>query len=151
MRRALLVLWAVATVALTSSAAGASSEVWLPNGNAADPLTSAPQKRCPVLFVHGHNADDANDADFNYRKNWVQAVDGLPSFQQTLDDPANTATLDIEAYFIRFVDQHRSIVEDARDIGDAVERILARHDSSYTPFMANPSTAVRVAIISRHC
>jgi hypothetical protein len=101
-----------------------------------------------VLFVHGHNPDDANDADFNYRKNWVQAVDGLPSFQQTLEDPANTATVDIEAYFIRFVDQHRSIVEDARDIGDAVERILARHDPSYTPFMANPSTAVRVAIIA---
>ena len=101
-----------------------------------------------MLFVHGHNPDDANDADFNYRKNWVQAVDGLPSFQQTLEDPANTATLDIEAYFIRFVDQHRSIVEDARDIGDAVERILARHDSSYTPFMASPSTSVRVAIIS---
>ncbi len=148
MRRALLALWVAISVALTSSAAGAASEVWLPNGNAADPLTSAPQKRRPVLFVHGHNPDDANDADFNYRKNWVQAVDGLPSFQQTLDDPANTATLDIEAYFIRFVDQHRSIVEDARDIGDAVERILARHDSSYTPFMANPSTAVRVAIIS---
>ena len=36
-----------------------------PNGNAADPLTSAPQKRRPVLFVHGHNPDDANDADFN--------------------------------------------------------------------------------------
>lgn len=148
MRRPLLVLWVVAIVTLTSSAAWGASEVWLPNGSAPDPLTSAPQKRRPVLFVHGHNPDDANDADFNYRKNWVQAVDGLPSFQQTLEDPANTATLDIEAYFIRFVDQHRSIVEDARDIGDAVERILARHDSSYTPFMASPSTSVRVAIIS---
>jgi hypothetical protein len=148
MRRPLLVLWVVVTVTLTSSAAWAASEVWLPNGTQSDPLTSTPQKRRPVLFIHGHNPDDANDADFNYRKNWVQAVDGLPSFQQTLEDPANTATLDIEAYFIRFVDQHRSIVEDARDIGDAVERILARHDSSYTPFMANPSTVVRVAIIA---
>ena len=61
MRRALLVLWAVATVALTSSAAWATSEVWLPNGNAPDPLTSVPQKRRPVLFVHGHNADDASE------------------------------------------------------------------------------------------
>jgi hypothetical protein len=68
----------------------------LPNGNAADPLRSAPQKQRPVLFVHGHNPDDANDADFNYRETWVQAVDGLPSFQQTLDDATNTATLDIE-------------------------------------------------------
>ncbi len=148
MRRHLLVLWVVVTVTLTSSAAWAASEVWLPSGTAPDPLTSAPQKRRPVLFVHGHNPDDANDADFNYRKNWIQAVNGLPSFQQTIEDPANTDTLDIEAYFIRFVDQHRSIVEDARDIGDAVERILARHDSSYAPFMANPSTAVRVAIIA---
>src|SRR5574341_2270674 len=147
-RRHLFVLWVVVTLTMTSSAAWAASEVWLPNGSAPDPLTSAPQHRRPVLFVHGHNPDDASDADFNYRKNWVQAVDGLPSFQQTLDDPANTATLDIEAYFIRFVDQHRSIVEDARDTGDAIERILARHDPSYTPFMANPSTAVRVAIVA---
>ncbi|HEX9504923.1 MAG TPA: vWA domain-containing protein, partial [Acidimicrobiia bacterium] len=101
-----------------------------------------------MLFVHGHNPNDASDADFNYRKDWVQAVDGLPSFQLTLEDPANAGTLDIEAYFIRFVDQHRSIVDDARDIGDAVERILARHDPSYTPFMANPSTPVKVAIIA---
>jgi len=57
-------------------------------------MTSAPQKRRPVLFVHGHNPDDANDADFNYRKNLVQAVNGLPSFQLTLDDPAKTATLE---------------------------------------------------------
>ena len=148
MTRHLFTLWVVVTLTLTSGAAWAASEVWLPNGSAPDPLTSAPQKRRPVLFVHGHNPNDASDADFNYRKDWVQAVDGLPSFQLTLEDPANAGTLDVEAYFIRFVDQHRSIVDDARDIGDAVERILARHDPSYTPFMANPSTPVRVAIIS---
>jgi hypothetical protein len=148
MTRHLFTLWVVVTLTLASSATWAASEVWLPNGTAPDPLTSAPQKRRPVLFVHGHNANDANDVDFNYRKDWVQAVDGLPSFQQTLEDPANAGTLDIEAYFIRFVDQHRSIVDDARDIGDAIERILARHDPSYTPFTASPSTAVRVAIVS---
>jgi hypothetical protein len=148
MRRHLFTLWVVVTLTLASSAAWAASEVWLPNGSAADDLTSTPQKRRPVLFVHGHNPDDASDADFNYRKNWTQAINGLPSFQQTLLDPANADTLDIEAYFIRFVDQHRSIVEDARDIGDAVERILHRHDSTYTPLMANPTTPVRVAIIA---
>src|SRR5262245_25917263 len=111
--------WRLSRPSLMSSAAQAASEVWLPSGSAPDPLTAAPQKRRPVLFVHGHNPDDASDADFNYRKNWVQAVNGLPSFQLTLDDPANASTLDIEPYFIRFVDQHRSIVEDARDIADA--------------------------------
>ena len=148
MNRALLVASLVVSMALTGSASWAASEIWLPNGNAPDPLTSAPQHRRSVLFVHGHNSDDAGDADFNYRKNWVDPVDGLPSFQQTLLDAANTATLDIEAYFIRFVDQHRSIVDDAADIADAVERILARHDPAYTPSMANPSTAVKVAIIA---
>jgi hypothetical protein len=148
MTRHLLTLWVVAALTLASSAAWAASEVRLPNGSGPDPLTSTPQKRRPVLFVHGHNSDDANDADFNFQKNWTQAVNGLPSFQQTLEDPANAGTLDIEVYFIRFVEQHRSIVEDARDVGDAVERILARHDSSYTPFMANPSTPVRVAIVA---
>lgn len=84
MRRRLLALWVVVTVTLTSSAAWAASEIWLPNGSVPDPLTSAPQKLRPVLFVHGHNPDDASDADFNYRKNWVDAVDGLPSFQHSV-------------------------------------------------------------------
>ena len=127
--------------------AGNAAEVRLRDDTVLGPGSPVPQKPRPVLFVHGHNAEDAMDADFNYRKNWIDPVNGLPSFKQTLDATENLGPLDVEPYFIRFVDQNRSIVEDARDIGDAVERILARHDPSHVPFTANPSTAVKVAII----
>src|SRR5206468_10636153 len=43
MRRHLLGLWLGVSIALTASAAWAASEIWLPNGTAPDPLTSAPQ------------------------------------------------------------------------------------------------------------
>ena len=148
MTRLLLILSVALAVGVTSAAAARASEVRLGDDSVLGAGSPAPQKQRPVLFVHGHNAEDAMDADFNYQKNWIQAIDGLPSFKQTLDAAENAGPLDIEPYFIRFVDQHRSIVEDARDIGDAVERILARHDPSYTPFTGTPSTAVKVAIIA---
>ena len=85
----------------------------------------------PVLFVHGHNLDDALDQDFNYRKNWQQPLDypillKLPSFKIALD-LAQNANLGIEPYYIRFQDQNRSISEDAAEIREAVTRILRRH------------------------
>ena len=148
MRHLLLVLSVSLAVIAASGPSASAADVFLGDDSVLGAGTPAPQKRRPVLFVHGHNAEDAMDADFNYRKNWIQAIDGLPSFKLTLDAPENAGPLDIEPYFIRFVDQHRSIVEDARDIGDAVERILARHDPFYTPFTATPSTVVKVAIIA---
>ncbi len=108
--------------------------------------TPALQGKIPVLFVHGHNLLSQNDADFNFRKNWHNPHDGLPSFKQTLELPEN-AWLDIEPYYIRFQDQNRSIVEDAREIGWAVEHILHRHDPNHAPFTPNPFTNVKVAII----
>jgi hypothetical protein len=142
----LSMLWVVVTAVLASGVASPASEVWLPGGTMPDPLTSAPQKQQPVLFVHGHNAASDVDADFNYRKNWIDVLDATsPSFQTTLDE---NPALDIEPYFIRFVDQDRSIVDDAADIADAVERILARHDPSYVPNTATPSTTVKVAIVA---
>jgi hypothetical protein len=88
--------------------------------------------RQPVLFVHGHNLNEAMDQDFNYRKNWQQPLDypvllKLPSFKIALDLPQN-ANLDIEPYYIRFQDQNRSISQDAAEIREAVTRILRRHD-----------------------
>jgi hypothetical protein len=88
--------------------------------------------RIPVLFVHGHNLDDAMDQDFNYRKNWQQPLDyplllKLPSFKIALDLPQN-ANVGVEPYYIRFQDQNRSITEDAAEIREAVTRILRRHD-----------------------
>ena len=136
--------------ALIASGEGpvSAAEVRLGDDSVLGPASGAPARGRPVLFVHGHNAEDAMDADFNYRKNWIDGIDGLPSFKQTLDATENLGPLDIEPYFIRFVDQDRSIVEDARDIGDAVERILARHDPTHVPFTTTPTTAVKVAIIA---
>jgi hypothetical protein len=108
--------------------------------------TPAIQGKTPVLFVHGHNLLSPNDTDFSFRKNWHDPHDGLPSFKQTLDLPEN-AWLNIEPYYIRFQDQNRSIVEDAREIGWAVEHILHRHDPSHVPFTQNPSSNIKVAII----
>lgn len=108
--------------------------------------TPAIQGKIPVLFVHGHNLLSANDTDFGFRKNWHDPHNGLPSFKQTLDLSEN-AWLNIEPYYIRFQDQNRSIVEDAREIGWAIEHILHRHDPNHAPFTTNPSTNVKVAII----
>ena len=108
--------------------------------------TPALQGKIPVLFVHGHNLISPDDADFSFRKNWQDSHDGLPSFRQALELPEN-AWLDIEPYYIRFQDQDRSIVEDAREIGWAVEHILHRHDPNHVPFTSNPSMNVKVAII----
>ena len=99
----------------------------------------------PVLFVHGHNLDDAMDQDFNYRKNWQLPLDypillKLPSFKIALDLPQN-AGLGIEPYYIRFQDQNRSITEDAAEVREAVARILRRH--------GDPNAAqVKVVIIA---
>lgn len=100
----------------------------------------------PVLFVHGHNTDSDMDEDLNFEKNWKLPLNGFPSFKQALDHVDN-AGLGIEAYFIRFIDQHRSIVADAREIEWAVEHILKRHDTSHDPFTQTPTTTARVAII----
>src|SRR5262245_9476268 len=102
MRCRLLILSIALTAVLASSVACPASEVWLPGGTMPDPLTSPPQKQHPVLFVHGHNAGSSVDADFNYRKNWLDVLDATsPSFQTTLDE---NPALDIEPYFIRLVD-----------------------------------------------
>ncbi|MCA9285589.1 MAG: VWA domain-containing protein, partial [Phycisphaerales bacterium] len=133
-------------LALPTGIAAAQSEVHLADDTILGPTSPAPTGSRPVLFVHGHNLLSASDADFNYRKNWFEP-NGQTSFKAAIDAPAN-AWLDIEPYFIRFGPQNRSIVEDAREIGDAVERILARHDPNHQPFASNPSTAARVAIVA---
>ncbi len=69
---------------------------------------------------------------------------GLPSFHQAVELPENDA-LGIEAYYIRFLDQDRSIDDDAAEIDEAVEAILERHDPNYA---ATGTTNVQVAIIA---
>lgn len=139
-----MVPWAVfwVFVALPLTAAAQTAEVHLADDLLLTDGVPPPTGQLPVLFVHGHNATD-NDADFNYKKNWWNTLDSLPSFKQVLDLPQN-AGLGIEPYFIRFQDQDRSISDDAAEIGNAVDRIIRRHDPTYAPGGSSP---VRVAVI----
>lgn len=110
------------------------------------PTTPPPLRRLPVLFVHGHNFEDAQDADFNYQKNWQDS--SRLSFKPTLELSAN-ADLDIEDYYIRFEDQGHSISEDATDISDAIDLILHRHDPGYAyPPIPGETSHVKVVIIA---
>lgn len=107
-----------------------------------EPLTEV---RLPVLFVHGHNLNNAMDQDSNYKKNWQDPLDygnvlRLPSFKIALDLQQNS-NLGIEPYYIRFQNQNRSIIEDAGEIGEAIERILKRHNDP-------EATQVKVVIIA---
>jgi hypothetical protein len=111
-------------------------------------VTTPPVNNLPVLFVHGHNVLDENDAGSagpNYKVNWVNSRNALKSFHQTIFSSLNDQ-LGIEPYYIRFQIQGRSIADDAAEIGQAVETILKRHDSNFNP--ANSSTNVKVVIIA---
>jgi hypothetical protein len=109
-----------------------------------DALTP-PDNAIPVLFVHGHdpNPDPQHP---NYRKNFHDVIDGLTSFERTLDLLENRC-LGIEPYYLHFgdapIDHERSIDEDAIQIGEAVNLILARHR------LRDPNNAeLRLAIIA---
>jgi hypothetical protein len=87
-----------------------------------------PSRRLPVLFVHGH--DPSPDPQHpNYRKNFHDSLEGLTSFKSALDLPENIC-LGIEPYYLHFgdaaADHERSIDEDAAQIREAVDLVLAR-------------------------
>jgi von Willebrand factor type A domain len=87
--------------------------------------------RLPVLFVHGHAAD--------YQETWWNRnvlIFTLTSFKDTL---GLNPELDVQPYYISFADNTRSIVDDARDIADAVDDIIRRHNTAYAA--ANPNLA----------
>jgi hypothetical protein len=131
----------VGFLALGSAASAQTADLYLADNTRFDDGPSVPARRLPVLFVHGHNTATDESTNPNYRKNWQ---DVLPSFKQTLDLMPENDGLGIEAYYIRFLAQGRSITEDAAEISNAVERILHRHDSNYP---TNP-THVQIVIIA---
>ncbi len=88
----------------------------------------------PILFVHGHLR--------NYEATWLDSANGLTSFGAALT--ANNH-LRIEPYFINFQNKDRSIVEDAVEIGQAVDIILDRHNANYDP--ANPNSITQQLVI----
>lgn len=108
--------------------------------------TSRPLQPLPVLFVHGHKPDTDTSTEPHYRVTWQTALGSLPSFAQALTHSQN-AGLGIEAYYIHFTDHNRSIADDAREIGEAVELILQRHDPAYVPGDPQHPTNVQVVLI----
>jgi len=108
--------------------------------------TSRPLQPLPVLFVHGHKPDTDTSTEPHYRVTWQTALGSLPSFAQALTHPQN-AGLGIEAYYIDFTDHNRSIADDAREIGEAVELILQRHDPAYVPGDPQHPTNVQLVLI----
>jgi hypothetical protein len=133
-------LAAAAAALLVFVPAAAAVEVHLADDSLLDASSPAPDGNLPVLFVHGHGGND-EASNPNYQNNWQEPLNGLPSFQQALTENEG---LGIEEYYIRFLDQDRSITEDAREIGEAIELILQRHDPDY-PAQA---THVQVAIVA---
>lgn len=98
------------------------------------PHESPPLRSIPVLFVHGHLR--------NFQETWLEPVNGFTSFGAALT--ANKH-LGIKPYFINFQNNNRSIVEDAVEIGQAVDIILDRHNAHYDP--SNPDSISRKIVI----
>jgi hypothetical protein len=123
-------------------------EVHLSDDSVLTSSSPAPVHRLPVLFVHGHvfDADTDDPTNPHYKQNFWEAPDGLTSFKQTLDHNINSG-LDIEPYYIRFEDQSRSITADARDIQDAVDQIVQRHNPGFNTTMPAAPPAVQVTIV----
>ena len=126
----------------------AMPDIYLADGTLLDANSPAPTGAQPVLFVHGHKFL-VLDPEPYYRATWVQSLDStLRSFGETLAHAENNG-LDIEPYYLNFGVHNRSLVEDARAIGEAVERLLARHhDATELPLDESQPPRVRVVIIA---
>ncbi len=125
-----------------------AADLYLADGAVLGAQSPEPKGARPVLFVHGHKLA-LLDPEPHYLETWRQSLDNtLRSFGETLEHPDN-AWLDIEPYYLNFGIHDRSMVEDARDIGDAVERILARHhDPAELPLDASRPPRIQVTIIA---
>ncbi len=134
------------TMAITPLPAHAQPvEVYSLGGDDLVDFDSPPANPLPMLFVHGHNLTDGSDKEPNYKKNWVDRLCDLPSFNQALD---RNPQLGIEPYYISFQDRHRPLEEDAWEIARAVDLILHRHDPSYDLSDPARSTHAQVAVIA---
>jgi hypothetical protein len=120
-----------------------------------DPPPAVAAGRRPVLFVHGHRFDfftgDDNDSDTDpkYQVNFIRRLNigagmTLPSFDLTI---VRNSNLNIEPYYIRFVDQARSISHDANDVSAAVDLIVRRHNPGFDVINPPGPPEVQVAII----
>ncbi len=136
----------VSLMAMAGGPARAQPQIELSDGSLLDGIADPTVfKRLPVLFVHGHGGDPAAA----WRSSGPGLFPGI-SFEQTLNLQQNLDDLGLEPYYIRFTDQDRSILEDAGEIGEAVEIILNRHDPSYDLTLppAQRKTHVQLAVIA---
>lgn len=143
------VVWFCLCLLLVPAIVGhAMPDIYLADGTLLDNNSPAPTGAQPVLFVHGHKFF-VLDPEPYYRLTWVQSLDStLRSFGETLAHADNDG-LDIEPYYLNFGVHNRSLVEDARAIGEAVEHILARHhDPTEIPLDESQPPRVRVVIIA---
>ena len=127
---------------------GHAGDLYLADGSLLGAPSPAPQGAQPVLFVHGHKLLWW-EPEPSYGATWTVSLDTtLRSFGETLAHPGN-ADLHIEPYYLNFGVHNRSIVEDAHDIDDAVNRILVRHhDPAELPLDESHPSRVQVAIIA---
>ena len=137
---------ALSLFALSPASALAVPQVFLAGDVPLPGNTTRPLQTLPLLFVHGHKPDTDTSTEPHYRTTWQAALGSLPSFAQALTHPQN-AGLGIEAYYISFTDHNRSIADDAREIGEAVQLILQRHDPVYVPGDPQHPTNVQVVLI----
>jgi Mg-chelatase subunit ChlD len=121
-------MWGDAVVYLDPEYSMDGQEVRLTTESLMDPNFPQPGNNLPVLFVHGHNFE--LEEGKNFKKNWQQSLNGLPSFRETLELQAN-APLGIEPYYIDLEDytddnekKNRTIREDAEKIKEAVQLVL---------------------------
>lgn len=124
---------------------GYAVDIYLADGTLFNATSPAPAGTQPVLFVHGHNLSLTEP---HYRATWTEPLGTLPSFGETLA-AAENAGLDLEPYYLNFGIHDRSIVEDARAIGEAVDSILQRHhDPAEWPLDISHPPRVRVVLIA---
>lgn len=148
-------LWFLMSLLLMPPLLAHAVDLYLADGSVLGAQSPEPKRTRPVLFVHGHKLASLDPEPHylapepHYLETWTQSLDTtLRSFEETLEHPDN-AWLDIEPYYVNFGLHDRSIVEDARDIGEAVERILARHhDPTELPLDESRPPRVQVAIIA---
>lgn len=157
-----LILVAVLAVTATPAPESEALDLYLRDGSRwkeGQILKPPPADAQPVLFVHGHATSfcgssnplcSCEDEELHceyFRRTWMNSLDnGLRSFADAID---HNPKLNLVPYYINFVDNTRSILEDAREIGEAVERIFKRHNPSLAifPFHQTPPD-VQVAIIA---
>ena len=128
-----------------------ATTVFLSDGvSVLSPNTGGSPNPVPVLFVHGHQFDVSSSPTSGFRKDWFGEPDDQLSFKDALDLSPQNDNLGIEPYYIHFAEDDRSIAMDAKEIREAVEWILHRHDPGYDLTLpeSKRSTHVQLVIIA---